>query len=348
MPCKPLRRAARLRPEWIEIDNDLARCRTADDGAHRRFLHHFESRLDALVEKAGELCEAEPIVPGVAVVRHPERCVQVQLVSGPRHRDVQEAPLLVEPFASRKCHVDRHGTVYQVREVNDLPLEPLSRVDRRGDYVVLVQVWLVSEIPGGRRWIHGELGQPDGEVVHDRCCVHESFQVLQSCRRTSYLLSTSGLSTSRTALARPPGDGSLRASRRPPRDADNSVRAEAGAAATISGQRDSASVSDGRANSTRILAACRPQVTVETKDAVPGNLIVGVAQEPASGDEVLDVSSFEEAKAAVLPVRHLSHRKLYLDEIAVVRGACEDRLLAKLNSAFVGSEDPIDDGSCLD
>ena len=75
----------------------------------------------------------------------------------------------------------------------------------------------------------------------------------------------------------------------------------------------------------------RPDVTVQAKDPVPGDLVVGVVEQAGGRDEVLHVSGFEESKAAVLPVRDLSHRKLYLDKVAVMPGAHEHGLLAKLD-----------------
>ena len=75
---------------------------------------------------------------------------------------------------------------------------------------------------------------------------------------------------------------------------------------------------------------------MEAQEPEPCDLVVRIVQEPGSGDKVLHVCSLEKSQAPVLAVRHLANRKLDLDEIAVVGGSHEDRLIREAGRRFHG------------
>ena len=65
------------------------------------------------------------------------------------------------------------------------------------------------------------------------------------------------------------------------------------------------------------------------EDAEPGELVVGVVQQPQQRHEVLDVGGLKELQAAVLHVGDVAPGELELEEVGVVRRAEQHRLLGR-------------------
>ena len=67
----------------------------------------------------------------------------------------------------------------------------------------------------------------------------------------------------------------------------------------------------------------------------------GLSARRNEADQVLDVGGLEEAQPAVLHVGDAPPRQLELEQVAVVRGADEHRLLAQRDALFAMGEDPL-------
>jgi hypothetical protein len=87
-----------------------------------------------------------------------DRNVDMQVAPRPRKADVEESSLLVEALVAREGHVGGEVAVGGVDQVNDVPLESLSGVDRAQDEVVLVQSRRAGEVGARLRRVEGELG----------------------------------------------------------------------------------------------------------------------------------------------------------------------------------------------
>ena len=64
---------------------------------------------------------------------------KMKIVLCARHRDVEQAALLLELSGSAGAEVRRHATVDHVEDIDRLPFLALRRMDRRQDEVVLIQ-----------------------------------------------------------------------------------------------------------------------------------------------------------------------------------------------------------------
>ena len=86
---------------------------------------------------------------------------------------------------------------------------------------------------------------------------------------------------------------------------------------------------------------------MQTQQPVPGDLVVRVVEQARRHDEILDVGRLEEPQAPVLAVRDLARRELHFDQVAVMGGPYQHRLLVQRRAAFVGFEDVLDHGRRL-
>src|SRR6267143_5641818 len=58
----------------------------------------------------------------------PMRLYQEKLIPRAGHRDVEQAPLLFDLLLAPRGHVGRNAAVYDIQEVDDVPLLPLRGV----------------------------------------------------------------------------------------------------------------------------------------------------------------------------------------------------------------------------
>src|SRR5207247_1253 len=81
--------------------------------------------------------------PGVESVR----VEQVQMVARSRHRDVEQAALLLDLLWCPGRHVRRYAAVNHVEHIHHVPFLALSGMDRREDEIVFVEVRVGGFIP---------------------------------------------------------------------------------------------------------------------------------------------------------------------------------------------------------
>ena len=92
-------------------------------------------------------------------------------------------------------------------------------------------------------------------------------------------------------------------------------------------------------------AARRPDAVVHPEQPEPGQLVMGVVEQPNGRDKVFDVRRLDETQPAVLPVGDAPRRELELDEIAVVGCPDEHGLITQPQALLMSIEDPVDDGA---
>ena len=93
------------------------------------------------------------------VHEEPLRHDEVQVILGPRHRDIEEPPLLLDFRTRAGGEVGRQAAVDGVEDEDRLPLLPFRRVDGGKDQVVLIEQRLAGPVAGGVRRIERQLGQ---------------------------------------------------------------------------------------------------------------------------------------------------------------------------------------------
>ena len=126
--------------------------------------------------------------------------------------------------------------------------------------------------------------------------------------------------------------------RRPPR-AGASAR---GAAAASARERSAAPRARRRAIAAdRPARARRAEALDELQHAEPRDVVGAVVGQPQQRDEVLHVRGLEVPQAAVLDERDSPPGELELEQVAVVRGAREDRLGAQLGALLARLQDAV-------
>ena len=113
--------------------------------------------------------------PGVESVR----VEQVQMVARSRHRDVEQAALLVDLLWCPGRHVRRYAAVNHVEHIHHIPFLALSGMDRREDEIVFVEVRIGGYIPHCVGWVERQLAQ---EPLARRVARGELLQLLQISR----------------------------------------------------------------------------------------------------------------------------------------------------------------------
>ena len=91
----------------------------------------------------------------IEALRHDE----VQRVPGPRHRDVEQPPLLVDLVLRAGAEIGRNAAVDDVEHEHVLPFLALGRMDGGEDQVVLVEMRRAGAVAGRVRRIEREIGQ---------------------------------------------------------------------------------------------------------------------------------------------------------------------------------------------
>ena len=84
----------------------------------------------------------------------------------------------------------------------------------------------------------------------------------------------------------------------------------------------------------------RADALVQPQQPEPGHVVGGVGQDPGGGEEVLDVSGVSEPQPAELHVRDLARAAVDLQDVAMVRGADQHRLVAQRSAVLVRVEHP--------
>ena len=88
------------------------------------------------------------------------------MVLGPRQGDVEQPQLFFDFLVAARGHVGRDVAVGRVDHEHHVPFQPLGRMDRAEDQVVVVQQRRAGEILGAFRRVEGQFGQqrlPVGE-----------------------------------------------------------------------------------------------------------------------------------------------------------------------------------------
>src|SRR2546423_7282159 len=98
-------------------------------------------------------------VPATRSRVEPMRLHQKKLILRAGHRDVEQAPLFFDLFFASRGHVRGNAAVYDIQDVDDVPLLALRRVDRRKDQVVLVDERIGGEIAERFGWIEREVAE---------------------------------------------------------------------------------------------------------------------------------------------------------------------------------------------
>ena len=86
---------------------------------------------------------------------------------------------------------------------------------------------------------------------------------------------------------------------------------------------------------------------MQAQQAEPRDLVGRVVEEAGGGDEVFDVRGLQEAQAPVLDVGHPPGRQLEFEQIAVVCGPHQHRLIVQAHAGLDAREHRVDDGPRL-
>jgi hypothetical protein len=84
---------------------------------------------------------------------------EVQIVSGTRHRDIEEAPLLLDLGRGAGTEVRGNTAIDDVQDEDRFPFLALGRVNGGKDQIILVEQRHPGLVAGRVRWIERELGQ---------------------------------------------------------------------------------------------------------------------------------------------------------------------------------------------
>src|SRR5262249_28050039 len=76
---------------------------------------------------------------------------QMEIVLGARHRDIEEAPLLLDLFRSASAEVRRNASINNIEHEDRLPFLALGRMNSREDQIILVEQRQAGLI-AGRVW----------------------------------------------------------------------------------------------------------------------------------------------------------------------------------------------------
>jgi hypothetical protein len=120
----------------------------------------FEKIQDSLWDEAA--AHRQHIAIAVAMLMAAEetqRLHEVKVLSGPRHRDVQQTALFLDLLGVPDRHVRRNAAVGDVEHKHGIPFLPFRRMDCRQHEVVFVEMRLVRLGTGGLGRIKGQLGQ---------------------------------------------------------------------------------------------------------------------------------------------------------------------------------------------
>ena len=94
-------------------------------------------------------------------------------------------------------------------------------------------------------------------------------------------------------------------------------------------------------------ARARADAVVQPQHPVPGDLVGPVVEQPDTGEEVLDVRRLEELQPAVLHERHAARGQLHLEQVAVVGGPHQHRLVDQAAALVDRVEHVVDDQAGL-
>ena len=84
---------------------------------------------------------------------------QMKIVFGARHRDVEEAPLLLDLFRSAGAEVRRNASIDDIQHEDRLPFLALGGMDGRKDQIILIEQRQAGLIAGRVRRIERQFCQ---------------------------------------------------------------------------------------------------------------------------------------------------------------------------------------------
>ena len=233
--------------------------------------------------------------------------------------------------------------------VHHVPLEPLRRVDRGQDQVVLVQQRRPGQVGGGGRRVQRELGEEPAARVVPAGEVRELFEVGGSRTRRVVLPGDHGLEI-RAEMLQLRGGGHRpfvpAAVQRGPevadpiagalRDGDRLFEEAAQGRGRIVGSRETQVVHHGARRR-------RADPLGQLQDPEPRDLVQRVLEDPQQRERVLHVRSLEELQPAVLHERDVATEELDLQAIGMVRCAEEHGLFFQRHAALAVFEDRATD-----
>src|SRR6202035_4244338 len=132
------RRRSRLHalpPKGVEVHEHTLSAKSLDVKPTGLLVGYFEKRLDLIGHESAQWGEAVPIVLSEPMVWHTERRIEVKLVTSPRDSDIEQSLFLLNTFGRTQRHVDGYGTVDDVGDMDNGPLETLGGMDCRDHQV---------------------------------------------------------------------------------------------------------------------------------------------------------------------------------------------------------------------
>src|ERR1700719_4081088 len=106
----------------------------------------------------------------LAVSEEPLWDYEVEIVSGARHCDIKEAPLLLDLFRSAGAEVRWDAPIDDIQHEHRLPFLALGGMNGREDQIILVEQWRTGLVAGRVRRIEREFCQepfPRGVSARD-------------------------------------------------------------------------------------------------------------------------------------------------------------------------------------
>ena len=209
-----------------------------------------------------------------------------------------------------------------------VPLQALGRVHGAEGQVVLVEVRRAGQVAAGGRRVEGQPGDVLGQGGRRGGRGDEPVQVAEPGRVVGVAAGQQRPQHRQHGARRGRRWSALsRAAVSPVRVAPSLTRAAAGAAATASACRSSAWAVAGSQHGEQ--ARGRGPGRCRRAGAAAGTRRSHrpVVQQPQPGEEVFDVRGFQELQPAELHERHPPRGQLHLEQVAVVPGAHQHRLI---------------------
>ncbi len=279
--------------------------------------------------------------------------VDLQGVAGPGDGHVQQPPLLLDALGVTGGHVGREHTVAGVQQVDDVPLAALGRVDGGQDEPVLVEQGRAGQVGGGPGRVEGEVADEPAPADRSGRDLFQAAQVVdpgrwrgvdpfdhrrQPTEEPLDLHARRGSGPARQAAVgalgqRRPQQGQLRPGRRGDGDGRGEEPGQRG-----EGRVDGAAIDRflrAQANGGHAAAGGGgADALQQLEEPEPGQLVARVVEHPQQGHQVLDVGGLEELEPAVLYVRDVAADQLQLEQVGVVGGPEQHRLVVESHAVL--------------
>ena len=268
--------------------------------------------------------DAAVAVPRLAVHIEALRDDQRQFVARPGHRDIEEAPLLLDLFGRAGREIGGNAAVDAVEHEHRAPFLALGRMDGREDEIVLV----AQRRP---RLVAGRVGRVEGQFAQEALARGEGGR--DAFERLEVAEPRRGVVVARLELRGEPGDGvgefagpGGRARRQAAHEVGEGGKPLARARAGSDKADIAAKPSSSAAAATIVSAIFGPTPRQELGDAKARHPVARVLGEAHQRERVLHMRGVEELEAAELDEGDVAAGELELERGAVVRGAEQHRL----------------------